>query len=1102
MYIILRSCIMKISMLKYTTLFLLMLGHLMSFAQNIGDTLSLSGDLIHRGAELHDEEKYDEAIKLYRMVDKSDTNYTLSRYEEALSLSSLKKYSEARAVCKELLRKKDANRLSTLLLLANCYHNETIKDSALLYLKQASQEFPYSAKVNREFFLTLAKMGLHNEARTQLELAIQQNPLAIQVHLKIADYAYSSNEPVLALMAMHFSTLLNSSPKFQYQAYQIMQQMSEDSYEAEFKAPEKALGDLPELYDVNQLIKAKVPLSAKYKLKTRLDEKYIRQLQFALENIKEIPDQKRNWIAHFYLSFYSEVWKRDLFEACIMTGLSGLKEVDAVAKAYKKSASDISAFIKWATDYVVEVRKNKTVSINGNDLNKSYYYHSNGEVSAIGLEDDKGNNIGEWKYYGENGYFEGSGNYNSNNKRTGEWNFFRKDGKLAKQMIYAPEENTVNYKEYWFNGNLQEEGKLVNDVLEGEYKEYHANGAIKLQAPIKNGKVNGLLKAYRDNGTLEYEKEGINGEFNGVYREYHSNGTIKLETQLKSNNFEGKLVYFNEQGKKYEEAEFSNDLRNGETIVYFDNGQISSKGKYKNGKKDGVFLTYYRNGKLRQEDSYKNGKEDGPSLWYDYDGKLYASLNFKNERLASYRFLDKYGKVIHAAEESGNSIEWKRFTPYGQLLETGTYQKGYFEGGFKKFHPNGKVKSELNYTEGEPNGLIYHYYPNGEKEHELKTLMGNRSGYCRSYHPSGKLSLEGHYIDNDQAGRWNYYYKNGQITTTKFFINDNPYQWEEERFPNGKPDLSNSYFNDVRTNTIYFDPAGKAGDTLNLIGAELKVVASPNGFSQIQGTLKNGSRTGTWEYRYNPEVVSKLLPYKNGDYHGLLKRFYTNGKTQEITKYVDGKRDSIRTIYNQLGLLDKRSSYVQGELEGDENEYYLNGKLMLTNKYEEDEWRSSQLFSTDGSLVYSRIIYNDQIVGYVVPSSNGKMDTTWIQNGTADVIIKYPNGQTALKYSLVNGWYEGEYKFYYADGKLAEESNFLNNEIHGKEVVYHLNGKVFRERNFKEGELHGNLKVYSESGILLLEEQYEEDYLNGPSTVYDNTGKVKRKTNYYYGYAQ
>ena len=54
-----------------------------------------SGELLKKAVKLHDENKFKEAVALFRQIPRNDTNYVLALYEQALSLQADSNYPAA-----------------------------------------------------------------------------------------------------------------------------------------------------------------------------------------------------------------------------------------------------------------------------------------------------------------------------------------------------------------------------------------------------------------------------------------------------------------------------------------------------------------------------------------------------------------------------------------------------------------------------------------------------------------------------------------------------------------------------------------------------------------------------------------------------------------------------------------------------------------------------------------------------------------------------------------------------------------------------------------------------------------------------------------------
>ena len=335
---------------KNTIILLILLISNISVAQKIGDSLTISNQLIREGILAFDTSNYEMASKLFKQVSPSDTNYNLAHYELTMSLAYEKKYEEAISNAKIGIQRNDENLRDYYYQLAHTYDKFNKPDSAHFYYNECKKLFPHAGKSYYEEAITFMGEKKWDEALKQLEASFKLNLFNKRTHIIYADMAYTSGQPALALMALHFSSLINTTPKAQYDTYKLMVSMSDDNYKSEKPTPENTLKNLGSLEEINQLVKAKIALTTKYKIKTRLDEPYIRQLHMILERLENIPSKEENYFANFYCTFYKELWKKGYFEGAIMSGLAALKDIESVNKAFNKNKDVVDDFVEPKVD--------------------------------------------------------------------------------------------------------------------------------------------------------------------------------------------------------------------------------------------------------------------------------------------------------------------------------------------------------------------------------------------------------------------------------------------------------------------------------------------------------------------------------------------------------------------------------------------------------------------------------------------------------------------------------------------------------------------------------------------------------------------------------
>ena len=120
-----------------------------------------------------------------------------------------------------------------------------------------------------------------------------------------------------------------------------------------------------------------------------------------------------------------------------------------------------------------------------------------------------------------------------------------------------------------------------------------------------------------DNGQIKEEGNLLNGVEHGSYTAYfYETESRRKEGRYNSGKRVGEWKKYYPGGQLKEIRVFSNDKLDGDYILYFENGQIHEHGRYTVGEKDGEWLIYYFNGQLHEKRFYKNGSKDGKWMYF------------------------------------------------------------------------------------------------------------------------------------------------------------------------------------------------------------------------------------------------------------------------------------------------------------------------------------------------------------------------------------------------------------------------------------------------------------------------------------------------------
>lgn len=135
-------------------------------------------------------------------------------------------------------------------------------------------------------------------------------------------------------------------------------------------------------------------------------------------------------------------------------------------------------------------------------------------------------------------------------------------------------------------------------------------------------------------------------------------------------------------------------------------------------------------------------------------------------------------------------------------------------------------------------------------------------GVSKYYYDNGNLAKETEWKDKKINGFIKTYYKSGKLKS-------------QIEFKNGKQIKEK----------ITWDENG-----------DLK-----NGF--IQSFYKNG-------------ILSNLETFKEGKLHGINKSWYENGLLKYEVKYLEGKREGLQILYNDLGYVEMEANFKNEKLNG------------------------------------------------------------------------------------------------------------------------------------------------------------------------------------------
>lgn len=311
-----------------------------------------------------------------------------------------------------------------------------------------------------------------------------------------------------------------------------------------------------------------------------------------------------------------------------------------------------------------------------------------------------------------------------------------------------------NWKFFWENGNLKEEGSYYNNKKHGFFKYYDQEGNFLSVEKWENDtylpdapetKVLESKTAYHNNGKPSITATYFKGVPEGIRREYDTLGNVI------------KGYIFVKGWIRYEGVTDLNGLHQGLWKEYYETGELRSIGKYSNSKMVGEWKFLFPNQKVEIIGSYKNGKKDGEWFWYYPDGSILVTENWdEGERDGLFVEYDENGKVITQGTYKEGAEEGEWIYVNRGVVEKGSYFDGMKTGEWKVWFANGLLAFEMEYEQDLLNGKYVAYWDNGKTKLSGKYITGIPDGAWIKFDEEGNPFLTTIYKDGKEV-QWNQY---------------------------------------------------------------------------------------------------------------------------------------------------------------------------------------------------------------------------------------------------------------------------------------------------------------------------------------------------------
>lgn len=746
--------------------------------------------------------------------------------------------------------------------------------------------------------------------------------------------------------------------------------------------------------------------------------------------------------------------------------------------------------------------------------------------------------------------------------------YYDADWKIAKKAdaeFYRPiplKKLGVLYevRDYYINGKLQMEGYYTNakdEKFEGITKWYYENGQLSQEKKYNNNVLNGEALSYTKEGYLRAK---------GTYKNNkYWTGTFKDECCLKGYSSaykEGKWIGKIKHYTNSNQIAINNFVKNDSTTItsYFDRkgkniGDLTTKRHYF---KDGLFINFYEDTNLdviniQDYQHYKNDYKNGEQAVFNKEGKQISKGVYKNN--------EPYSGTIYKYEIVSTYVAGALEGPViGYSSEMKPVSKGIYKAN-KRW--NGEFKSV--------NGNTITNFKNGKIEGKQTTYFTNNFEQIQSYHTILNDSKEGESVVYDKEGKElvKGVYKDNKPYDGTFLIEG----FLETKRESYKQGIKHGMF-------ITYDNLGEIEHQLEYKDGELTGNITSRGYVDDEicnciykkGKPYNGKvcqaysredyengiliKEDTYDRDYETEkyFLIKTITYTNqGDIKA--KTIIYEGKNYTLTFKNEKPYNGIHHSENDIEFVTYKNGKKEGAFSSYEN--YFNQNLIISGNFKNNLWDGKVFFDEKkldkatnctykkGNPINGTVIKGTVFTSYrkglkhglekKLKSNNTKqqvervteynegniLNTTWPNEDKEKIITgtfknnKPYNGDfltfkdalgsfTHYKEGIITGTRYQGYNDY--ENLITTDSLvYKNGKPYQGKLLEHPEGDRFHIHNYEKGKLtetsitRDNLKreirntvTYSDTGFII----YEETDAFGAEAKYLNKEKTKVKIVY------
>ncbi|MEN8794265.1 MAG: toxin-antitoxin system YwqK family antitoxin [Flavobacteriales bacterium] len=211
---------------------------------------------------------------------------------------------------------------------------------------------------------------------------------------------------------------------------------------------------------------------------------------------------------------------------------------------------------------------------------------------------------------------------------------------------------------------------------------------------------------------------------------------------------------------------------------------------------------------------------------------------------------------------------------------------------------------------------------------------------------------------------------------------------------------------------------------------------------KYKGRFKNGVPAGLFIFYYENGMIKAKNKYFNNGKDSYASTYYDNGKLMSMGKYVSQKRDSVWVFLDKWGNYVAKESYKNGAKHGKCVDFYP-----FNPKFDQGQPKILEvMFYSNGELdgEYQKYYQNGKLL---LEGNNelGRKKGKWT--------TYYPTGKKRTEIYYKRGVKNGYVMNYDGNGQLTTKQYFVDGyELKGKQLELHFELKKKR----KQAESQGN----------------------------------------------